>query len=153
MPAPCPLHIILYQPEIPPNTGNIVRLCRVTGATLHLIHPLGFSWDDKQLKRAGLDYWREVAIHHHDDWQEFHRAFNGRVLAATTKTERSLFEVRFQPGDGLLFGPESRGLPPEQIEGADSAFRIPMVDDVRSLNLSSAAAVGLYTAWHQLGGV
>lgn len=147
------LHVVLYEPEIPPNTGNIIRLCANTGFYLHLIRPLGFEMDDKRLRRAGLDYreWQEVKIH--DDWQRFVEESNpGRIYGLSTKGLRSYAEVNFEPGDTLVFGPETRGLSPEfRAALGDSVIRIPMQKDSRSMNLSNAASVVVYEAWRQLG--
>ncbi|HRD68835.1 MAG TPA: tRNA (uridine(34)/cytosine(34)/5-carboxymethylaminomethyluridine(34)-2'-O)-methyltransferase TrmL [Legionella sp.] len=144
------LHIALYQPEIPPNTGNIIRLCANTGAQLHLIHPLGFELDDKRMRRAGLDYHEWAAIKHYDSWEDF-IALNRtrRIFCCTTKTDQSYADVCYESDDILLFGPETRGLP-EDIRNAHSAIRIPMVAGSRSLNLSNAVAIILFEAWRQL---
>jgi tRNA (cytidine/uridine-2'-O-)-methyltransferase len=148
-----PLHIVLYQPEIPPNTGNIARLCACTGCTLHLVHPLGFAITDRQLKRAGLDYWPHLDIHHHDDWPALRQAIDTSRpwYAFTTKGERQLWDVPFQAGDVLVFGPESRGLPACVLDDL-VPVRIPMRRDaaVRSLNLSSACAVAVYEAMRRI---
>lgn len=147
------LQIALYQPEIPPNTGNIIRLCANAGATLHLIHPLGFTWDDKRLRRAGLDYHEFAAIHHHECYEDFLQASAGqRLFACTTKTHQAHSAPQYQDGDILLFGPESRGLPVEIRESLPESqrIRIPMLAHSRSLNLSNAVAVILYEAWRQL---
>jgi tRNA (cytidine/uridine-2'-O-)-methyltransferase len=147
-------HIVLYEPEIPPNTGNIIRLCANTGARLHLIHPLGFQLDDKRLRRAGLDYreWAEMREHASLD------AFIGevrpeRLFAFTTKARRCYAEAGFRPGDALLFGPETRGLPAARLDAIPEPQRlyIPMQPDSRSLNLSNAVALALYEAWRQNG--
>lgn len=147
-------HVVLYQPEIPPNTGNIIRLCANTGARLHLIHPLGFWLDNKLLRRAGLDY-RELAhVVEHRSWQAFREATgSARVLAFSTRGTKRYDEERFRPGDALLFGPESRGLPPELLAelGPRQVLRIPMLTASRSLNLANAAAIAVYEAWRQLG--
>lgn len=148
------LHIALYEPEIPPNTGNIIRLCANMGAQLHLIEPLGFKVDDTKLKRAGLDYHDWTQIMMHTSYAEFVAAMqNRRIFACSTKGSVMYTEVRYQTDDVLLFGPETRGLPaavrmslpPEQV------IKIPMVPNNRSLNLSNAAAVIAYEAWRQLG--
>ncbi|MDH4273437.1 MAG: tRNA (uridine(34)/cytosine(34)/5-carboxymethylaminomethyluridine(34)-2'-O)-methyltransferase TrmL [Gammaproteobacteria bacterium] len=147
-------HVILYQPEIPPNTGNIIRLCANTGAQLHLIKPLGFEMDDKRLQRAGLDYHEWARVHVHADWDAcLNAASPARVFACTTKAKRSYTDVRFAAGDALLFGPETRGLPAHLLQtlAPESWLRIPMVAGSRSLNLGNAAAVILYEAWRQLG--
>ncbi|HXH72294.1 MAG TPA: tRNA (cytidine(34)-2'-O)-methyltransferase [Mariprofundaceae bacterium] len=154
MQHPAPLHIVLYQPEIPPNTGNVARLCACTGAQLHLIHPLGFSIDNKQLKRAGLDYWPYLHVQEHADWQAFrHFAAGKRIFGLSSKATKSVWDIRFKAGDVLLFGPETRGLPADILAEVE-AITIPMRDDapVRSLNLSSACAVAAYEALRQIGG-
>lgn len=145
-------HIALYQPQIAPNTGNIIRLCANTGAVLHLIHPLGFTWDDRRLRRAGLDYAEFAAIRHHDDWAAFVAAIAGRQLwALTTKGERSLFDATIGADDVLLFGSETSGLPPEihAALAAPQKICLPMQPCSRSLNLSNAVAVVLYEAIRQ----
>ena len=144
------LHIALYQPEIPPNTGNIIRLCANSGAQLHLIHPLGFSLDDKRMRRAGLDYHEWASVLHYDDWSVFAEKNAGRrIFCCTTKTEQKYSDVVYQAEDILLFGPETRGLPPE-IRQNHPAIRIPMREQSRSLNLSNAVAIILFEAWRQL---
>lgn len=146
--------VILYQPEIPPNTGNIIRLCANTGATLHLVKPLGFSLDDKQLVRAGLDYHEFATITVHNGWAECAERFKDRRLfAVSTKGTQRYDLIEYVKGDVFLFGPESRGLPAE-ILGAVSEqqrIRLPMVPGSRSLNLSNTVAVMVYEAWRQLG--
>ena len=145
-------HIALYQPQIAPNTGNIIRLCANTGAVLHLIHPLGFAWDDRRLRRAGLDYAEFAAIRHHDDWAAFAQEIAGRPLwALTTKGERSLFDAAIGADDVLLFGSETSGLPPfvHKSLAATQKIRLPMQPSSRSLNLSNAVAVVLYEAIRQ----
>lgn len=145
--------IVLYQPEIAPNTGNIIRLCANTGAELHLIEPLGFAMDDKRLRRAGLDYGEYSRVLRHQDWAAFVAAERpARVLALSTKGSRSHAEVQYQPGDAIVFGPETRGLPAEFLDavGAENTLRIPMRPGSRSINLSNAAAVVIYEAWRQL---
>ena len=148
------LHIVLYQPEIPPNTGNIIRLCANTGCALHLIEPLGFDLDDKKLRRAGLDYSEFADLSVHPDFATFCEATaNPRIFAISTRGEQGYHQASFQPGDALLFGPETRGLP-ESVLGdfaADRILRIPMRPGSRSINLSNAAAVILYEAWRQQG--
>jgi tRNA (cytidine/uridine-2'-O-)-methyltransferase len=147
------LHIVLVEPEIPANTGNIVRTCSVTGSILHLIHPLGFSIEDKYLKRAGLDYWHEVTIHHYDSLDHFLDKYRDqRFFLATTKAKKSYAEVSYQDGDFLIFGKETKGLPEEFINDyIDRAIRIPMKANTRSLNLSNSVAIVLYEAYRQLG--
>lgn len=147
-------HIVLYEPEIPPNTGNIIRLCANTGCQLHLIEPLGFVMDDKRLRRAGLDYgeWKNVVLH--DSWSAFMENEAPQTLwGLSTKGTKYHHDAGFQPGDYLLFGPETRGLPPEirELVGAEHLIRIPMLADSRSMNLSNAASVVVYEAWRQQG--
>jgi len=147
-------HIILYQPEIPPNTGNIIRLCANTGAQLHLIKPLGFELEDKQLRRAGLDYheWAQVKIY--EDLAEFQQRINPtRVFACSTRGSALYSEHHYQANDAFLFGPETRGLPKELIDAQDPQhlIRIPMLANSRSLNLSNSAAIILYEALRQQG--
>lgn len=145
------LHVALYQPEIPPNTGNIIRLCANTGAQLHLIHPLGFELDDKRMRRAGLDY-HEFAnvIHYPDECTFVEQNRQRRIFACTTKTTQGYHEVNYQDDDMLLFGPETRGLP-ETIRQNYHCIRIPMCANSRSLNLSNSVAIILFEAWRQLG--
>jgi tRNA (cytidine/uridine-2'-O-)-methyltransferase len=148
------LHIVLFEPEIPHNTGNIIRLCANTGATLHLIHPLGFAWDSAKLRRAGLDYYEWVPVQHHDSLAAFREATAfSRLLALSTKGTCAYHEMVYQHGDALLFGPESRGLPPHVLAGLlpEQVVRIPMQPTSRSLNLSNAVAIMLYEVWRQLG--
>lgn len=146
--------VALYQPEIAPNTGNVIRLCANTGCWLHLIEPLGFELEDSKLRRAGLDYRELTVIRRHADYPAFRRALDGRrIWACTTRGRRSPAEVGFRPGDVLLFGPESRGLPMEVLNALneESWLRIPMRPSSRSLNLSNAVAVTVYEAWRQQG--
>lgn len=148
------LHIVLYQPEIPPNTGNIIRLCANTGMQLHLIRPLGFALEDKQLRRAGLDYHEWARVQVQDDFEDFLQKVNpARCFAMSTKGSVPYHEVRYQAGDAIVMGPESRGLPQEIREHArvTGCIRIPMRPDNRSLNLSNATAIVAYEAWRQLG--
>ena len=151
--------IALFEPEIPPNTGNIIRLCANTGAALHLIEPLGFKLEDKQLKRAGLDYHEYANLTVHKNWADFKLAMAGkRLFAMTTKGSQNYANVKFEAGDVFVFGPETRGLPEEiRVEFApECRLRLPMLADSRSLNLSNSAAVLLYEAWRQVdfaGGV
>lgn len=148
------LHVALFEPEIAPNTGNIIRLCANTGARLHLIHPLGFTLDDRRLRRAGLDYHEWAALTEHEDFSSFSQTLSSsRIWGFTTKAELRFDSVRYQPGDVLLFGPETRGLPDDILArlGAKRLLRIPMRAGSRSLNLSNAVAVAVYQAWQQLG--
>lgn len=145
-------HIVLYQPEIPPNTGNIIRLCANTGSRLHLIEPLGFELDDKKLRRAGLDYreWASVAVYQTlDSFYEQVRPL--RTWAVSTRGTRCYSDVQYQPQDAFLFGPETRGLPQSVLDslGGQQVLRLPMVPESRSLNLANSAAVLVYEAWHQ----
>jgi tRNA (cytidine/uridine-2'-O-)-methyltransferase len=152
------LHIALYEPEIPPNTGNIARLCAATGAVLHLVGRLGFRLDDRSLRRAGLDYWHAVEIHQHPSYPEFENAWIGagrdreRIFAFTAKASTSHTQVTYHPGDCLLFGGETNGLPAEMIERfGNRALTIPMPGGkVRSLNLATATGIVLYEALRQL---
>jgi tRNA (cytidine/uridine-2'-O-)-methyltransferase len=147
-------HVVLYQPEIPPNTGNVIRLCANAGAQLHLIRPLGFELDDARLRRAGLDYHEYAQVQVHDSLERFIAAIKpARLLACSTRGGTSYSDMRYQAGDALLFGPETRGLPKEFLETLPPAqrLRIPMLPDNRSLNLSNAVAIILYEAWRQHG--
>lgn len=148
------LHIILYQPEIPPNTGNIIRLCANTGANLHLVGPLGFQLDNNRVKRAGLDYAELARVQQYVNWEAFRTQHpDMRIWAFSTRGQRRYDQAEFRPDDGLLFGPETRGLPTEVLADMGQAYclRLPMADASRSLNLSNTVAVGLYEAWRQLG--
>ncbi|MEL0027192.1 MAG: tRNA (uridine(34)/cytosine(34)/5-carboxymethylaminomethyluridine(34)-2'-O)-methyltransferase TrmL [Perlucidibaca sp.] len=148
------LDIVLYQPEIPGNTGNIIRLCANTGARLHLVRPLGFELEDSKLRRAGLDYHEWASLQVHEDWPSLRIALAGRrMFACTTRGSQSAFGVCFQAGDVLVFGPETRGLPAEILaEFADGQrLRLPMRPESRSLNLSNSVAVMVYEAWRQAG--
>ncbi len=147
-------HIVLFQPEIPPNTGNVIRLCANTGARLHLIRPLGFEMDHKQLRRAGLDYHEFAEVTVFDDLDDFLGTVKpARLLACSTRGGQPYNEVMFQPDDALLFGPETRGLPSELLEQLppEQRLRIPMRPENRSLNLSNAVAIVVYEAWRQQG--
>ena len=148
------LDLILYQPEIPPNTGNIIRLCANTGTRLHLIHPLGFLLTGKELKRAGLDYSSLVEIFEYSSFDNFlSKARNKRIIAFSTKGKKTYTEIEFEEGDALLFGPETRGLP-EKVLGAScckEVARVPMKKNSRSLNLSNTVSVVVYEAMRQLG--
>ena len=147
-------HVVLFQPEIPPNTGNIIRLCANAGAALHLIHPLGFDMDEAKLRRAGLDYRELAEVREHADLDTFRRAVNPeRLFAVSTRGTRCYTDVAYAAGDAFLFGPETRGLPQELLDGmpAETVLRLPMRPDNRSLNLSNAVAVLVYEAWRQSG--
>lgn len=147
------LNIVLYEPEIPQNTGNIARLCAATGSRLHLIEPLGFRLDDRHLRRAGLDYWSLVEIRRYLDFPEFAAANpEARLFYLTTKGRRSYHHVRYEKDDFLVFGPETRGLPPEILEREpEHNLRIPMIKEARSLNLANSVGIILYEALRQLG--
>jgi len=147
------LHIALVEPEIPANTGNIARTCAATGTTLHLIRPLGFSTEDKYLKRAGLDYWHLVDIFYYDSFEEFSAGCRGRrFYLATTKAPRFYAEVSFAPDSVLIFGKETKGLSAEILNAyPESQIRIPMISEARSLNLGNSVAVVLYEALRQQG--
>jgi tRNA (cytidine/uridine-2'-O-)-methyltransferase len=147
-------HVILFQPEIPPNTGNLIRLCANAGATLHLVHPLGFDLSDAQVRRAGLDYHEMTSVREHVDLATCLAAVTPvRMFALTTRATRSVYDAVFREGDAFLFGPETRGLPQELLDtiAPELRLRIPMRAGNRSLNLSNAAAVTVYEAWRQLG--
>lgn len=147
------LHVILVQPEIPPNTGNVARLCGATRTPLHLVHPLGFATDDKALRRAGLDYWKDVDVHHHADFPAaLAGSGDGPVLLFSARAERLYTEAPFAPGARLVFGRETAGLPKEILDAYPaSTYRIPIWGPVRSLNLSTAVGVVVYEAYRRLG--
>ena len=147
-------HVVLYQPEIPPNTGNIIRLCANTGSRLHLIHPLGFELDDSKLRRAGLDYHEWAEVRDYPDLDAFLREIRPpRLFALSTRGTVRYDQVNFAAGDALLFGPETRGLPAELLASLppEHILRLPMRPNVRSLNLSNSVAVVVYEAWRQAG--
>ena len=145
------VNIVLYEPEIPQNTGNIARLCACTGATLYLVGKLGFSLSDKYTKRAGLDYWDSVDLHKINSMEELFNEFpNGKFYYLTTKTTHKYTDIEFCDGDFIVFGPESRGLPAEYVT-ADTALTIPMKEGQRSLNLSNSVAIVAYEMIRQLG--
>ena len=147
-------NVILYQPEIPPNTGNIIRLCANTGAQLHLIGPLGFDLEDKQLRRAGLDYHEYASVQVHNDLAAcLHTLPDARLFAYTTKGKRPYHEVSYQAGDALLFGPETRGLPADILDSLspEQRLRLPMLAHSRSLNLANTVAIAVFEAWRQCG--
>lgn len=148
------LDIVLYQPEIPPNTGNIIRLCANSGFSLHLIEPLGFTWDDKRIRRAGLDYHEFANVQRHSSMDAYLAECKPqRVFACTTKGTAFYADVSYQAGDALLFGPETRGLPDDIIQSLppEQRLRIPMLPDSRSMNLSNAVSVFVYESWRQMG--
>ena len=147
-------HVILYQPEIPPNTGNVIRLCANAGARLHLVRPLGFDVDDRRLRRAGLDYHEFATMRVHDDLQAALGAIDPvRLFAVSTRGRQRFDSPHYASGDAFLFGPESRGLPAELLQDMDPdrVIRLPMRPGNRSLNLSNAVAVTVFEAWRQLG--
>lgn len=147
-------HIVLVEPEIPPNTGNVIRLAANTGCTLHLVEPLGFSMEDKHMRRAGLDYHEYATVKRHANWQAFladETPDPQRLFALTTRASQNVFDARFQPGDYLVFGSETKGLSDSvrQSFAAQCAIKLPMVAGQRSLNLSNAVAVTVFEAWRQ----
>ena len=149
------LHVVLFQPEIAPNTGNVGRMCALTRSRLHLIHPLGFVINDRNLRRAGMDYWKSLDVHEHADWQAFRgspHAPTGRLWLFTTKTAQTFWDVRYADGDGLVFGNEGSGAPDWlHDELAETRVTIPHANtELRSLNLSTAAGVACYEAVRQL---
>ena len=145
------LHVVLYQPEIPNNTGNIARLCGAAEVRLHLIHPLGFRVDDRHLKRAGLDYWQEVDVRHYESFTAFlENTFEGRLIAFSAHAPRVYTEAEVGRGDYLIFGPESVGLPPD-IRDAYPCYKVPIWGRVRSLNLASTVGIVVYHYLHQVG--
>ena len=147
-------HIVLYQPEIPPNTGNIIRLCANTGSTLHLIHPLGFELDDKRLRRAGLDYREYAEVRQHQGFESFCTAVApARWFGVSTRGARRYDALQYAAGDAFVFGPETRGLPQAMLDrvAPDCRIRLPMRPGQRSMNLSNSVAVLLYEAWRQHG--
>ena len=145
------MHIVLHQPEIPQNTGNIGRTCVATGTSLHLIEPLGFRLNEKELKRAGMDYWERLDVTRYMDFNDFKEKHPGaKIWMATTKAKRSYTEVSFGMGDFIMFGKESAGIPEEiLVENEENCIRIPMGNDIRSLNLSNSVAIVLYEALRQ----
>jgi len=149
-------HIVLVEPEIPPNTGNVIRLAANTGCMLHLVEPLGFSMDDKHMRRAGLDYHEYAEVQRHADWQTFTAALRpdpARMFALTTRGERTVHDTHFQEGDFFVFGSETQGLRPALRESfaPPQRLRLPMRQGQRSLNLSNAVAVTVFEAWRQTG--
>jgi tRNA (cytidine/uridine-2'-O-)-methyltransferase len=147
-------HVILYQPEIPPNAGNVIRLTANTGSKLHLVKPLGFNLEDRQLARAGLDYHDLARVSVHEDWQACLAALQGgRLFFVSTRSSTRFDTPQYRPGDAFVFGPETRGLPQEMLERAppERRIRLPMVAGNRSLNLSNAVAVVVFEAWRQNG--
>ncbi len=147
------LNIVLYEPEMAANTGNIGRTCVATGTVLHLIEPLGFQLTERKLKRAGMDYWEQLEVHRYADWEDFLEKNPGaRIYMATTKAEKIYTEVRYEPDCFIMFGKESAGIPEEiLLEYRDTCVRIPMLEKIRSLNLGNSAAIVLYEALRQNG--
>lgn len=145
------MNIVLHQPEIPANTGNIGRTCVATGTSLHLIEPLGFRLDEKSVKRAGMDYWDKLDVTRYINWKDFkEKNPNAKIWMATTKAHKIYTEVEFGPDDFIMFGKESAGIPEEiLVENEETCIRIPMLDDIRSLNLSNSVAIVLYEALRQ----
>ena len=145
------MHIVLHQPEIPANTGNIGRTCVATGTSLHLIEPLGFRLDEKQIKRAGMDYWDKLDLHTYINYDDFKAKNPGaKVYMATTKAHKKYTDVKFEPDDFIMFGKESAGIPEEiLVDNEDMCIRIPMLEDIRSLNLANSVAITLYEALRQ----
>jgi tRNA (cytidine/uridine-2'-O-)-methyltransferase len=148
-----PLHVVLVEPEIPPNTGNIARLCAATGSTLHLVGTLGFRIDEKAVRRAGIDYWHLVKVHQHLDLAHFRHAVpDARWILLSASAQKSYLDAGFRPGDALIFGRESVGLPDELLAShAESVFGIPTLGPVRSLNIANAASIVVYEALRQIG--
>ena len=147
-------HVVLYQPEIPPNTGNIIRLCANTGSALHLIHPLGFELDDRRLRRAGLDYRELATLQEHASLQDFTGSVRpARLWGVSTRGNTHYTAPQYAPGDAFLFGPETRGLPDDVLQalGQAAVLRVPMIAGSRSLNLSNTVAIVVYEAWRQQG--
>ena len=147
------LNIVLYEPEIPANTGNIGRTCVATGTKLHLIEPLGFRLDEKALKRAGMDYWKDLDVTTYVNWEEFcEKNPNAKIYMATTKAQNVYTDVQYEPDCFMMFGPESRGIPEEiLVKYPETCVRIPMWGDIRSLNLSNSVAIMLYEGLRQNG--
>ncbi|MBQ0027182.1 MAG: tRNA (cytidine(34)-2'-O)-methyltransferase [Lachnospiraceae bacterium] len=145
------MNIVLHQPEIPANTGNIGRTCVATGSTLHLIEPLGFRLDEKSIKRAGMDYWDKLDVRRYVNYQDFLEKNPGaKVWMATTKAKHCYTDVKFGPNDYIMFGKESAGIPEEiLVDNEETCIRIPMLDEIRSLNLSNSVAIVLYEALRQ----
>ncbi len=147
-------HVVLFQPEIPPNTGNVIRLCANTGARLHLVYPLGFEWDDARVRRAGLDYHELTNVQHHDSWSACREALAGsRIFAVDNPGATRYDSVSYREGDAFLFGKETSGLPSEVVAefSKEQRIELPMRPDNRSLNLSNAVAVVVFEAWRQCG--
>lgn len=145
-------NIVLVEPEIPQNTGNIARTCAATGSRLHIVKPMGFEIDDRKLKRAGLDYWHLLGVRYYDGIEDFFAQNPGRYFYSTTKAQQCYSDVKFEDGDYFLFGKETKGLPEEMLyKNPERCMRIPMIDEARSLNLSNSAAIVVYEALRQTG--
>ncbi|MBL8521517.1 MAG: tRNA (cytidine(34)-2'-O)-methyltransferase [Betaproteobacteria bacterium] len=147
-------HVVLFEPEIPPNTGNVIRLAANTGAALHLVHPLGFTWDDARVRRAGLDYHELANVRHHDGWAACRAALGtARLIAVETDQATRYDQLSYRPGDAFIFGKETTGLPGEVLDAIPVEYRVflPMRPGNRSLNLSNSVAVVVYEAWRQAG--
>ncbi len=146
------LNVVLVEPEIPQNTGNIVRTCAATGSILHLVKPLGFSVSDRYLKRAGLDYWNEVDIRYYDNFQQLREKYIlDTFYYCTTKASKNYYEIKYEPGSFFVFGKETKGLPEDLLkENYGSCIRIPMIGDIRSLNLANSVSIVLYEAYRQM---
>lgn len=147
-------NVVLFRPEIPPNTGNVIRLCANTGARLHLVHPLGFAWDDARVRRAGLDYHEFADVQHHADWDACAAALrDSRIFAVETRQASRFDAVTYRPGDAFVFGQETAGLPDQVLDSIPAARRVclPMRPGNRSLNLSNSVAVMVFEAWRQCG--
>jgi tRNA (cytidine/uridine-2'-O-)-methyltransferase len=148
------MNLVLYQPQIPPNTGTIARLCAATATPLHLIEPLGFSIDDKHLKRAGLDYWEHVDVSVWPDWEAFLGAVRpARLIMSSARSGTAYQDFAYRKGDTIVLGPETQGLPARFLQNTSHLVRIPIWGNVRSLNLSNAASILLYEAYRQTGGL
>lgn len=147
------INIVLVEPEIPQNTGNIARTCAATGSKLHIVKPMGFEVDDKKLKRAGLDYWHLLGIQYYENLDDFfEKNSDGRFFYSTTKAKNTYVDAKFSDGDYILFGKETKGLPEELLyKNPDNCIRIPMISEARSLNLSNAVAIVAYEALRQIG--
>lgn len=152
-PSPDPFHLVLVSPQIPPNTGNVARLCAVTGCKLQLVEPLGFSIADKELKRAGLDYWDKVFLKLHATYDAYQQAYpKARRFLFSARATQSMWDVAFAPGDHLVFGSETKGLAPEVLASGGTPVTIPMLEERRSLNLSTAVGIATYEALRQIRG-
>ena len=144
------MHIVLFQPQIPQNTGNIIRLCANSGSTLHLIQPYGFHWSERSLRRSGLDYHQWVDVQHHLNFSAFQQSFSGRIIACSVKATKIYTEEQYQPSDALLFGSETQGLDSQAWEKSDQYVRIPMIAGQRCLNLANSVGIILYESLRQM---